>query len=96
MFKLNIIYIVYLFLYSISVSSNGRTLVLQKTSSSYIYELIILTLIIFRFGLSFMGSKWSEETLIGFAYAFEQRTNIREKVQPYFVPNTQLADVIGK
>ncbi|CZR62918.1 related to amidase [Phialocephala subalpina] len=48
------------------------------------------------FGLSFMGSKWSEETLIGFAYAFEQRTNIRERVQPYFVPNTQLADVIGK
>jgi len=48
------------------------------------------------FGLSFMGAKWSEETLIGFAYAYEQRTKIRTKVQPYFVPNTQLGDVIGK
>lgn len=43
-----------------------------------------------------MGAKWSEETLIGFAYAYEQRTQIRTKVRPYFVPNTQLGDVKGK
>ncbi|RDW77927.1 amidase-2 [Coleophoma crateriformis] len=46
------------------------------------------------FGLSFLGPKWSEEMLIGFAYAFEQRTHIREKVQPYIQPNIQLSDVI--
>lgn len=49
-----------------------------------------------RFGLSFMGDKWSEETLIAFAYAYEQRTKTRLKVKPYIVPNTQLKDVIGK
>ncbi|KAE9365213.1 glutamyl-tRNA amidotransferase subunit A [Stipitochalara longipes BDJ] len=48
------------------------------------------------FGLSFMGAKWSEETLIGLAYAFEQRTHIRKKVKPYLVPSTQLADVVGR
>ncbi|PSS28134.1 hypothetical protein M430DRAFT_24495 [Amorphotheca resinae ATCC 22711] len=46
------------------------------------------------FGLSFLGPKWSEEKLIGFAYAFEQRTHIRSKVQPYIVPNIQLGDVV--
>ncbi|TVY62812.1 putative amidase [Lachnellula suecica] len=47
------------------------------------------------FGLSFMGNKWSEETLISFAYAYEQRTKTRSKVRPYIVPNTQLKDVIN-
>jgi len=47
------------------------------------------------FGLSFLGPKWSEETLIGFAYAYEQRTHTREKVQPFVVPNTGLGDVVG-
>ncbi|PQE10483.1 amidase protein [Rutstroemia sp. NJR-2017a BBW] len=47
------------------------------------------------FGLSFLGAKWSEETLIGFAYAYEQRTMTRNKVQPFIQPNTQLEDVIG-
>jgi amidase len=47
------------------------------------------------FGLSFMGAKWSEETLIGFAYAYEQRTHTRSRVKPYLIPNIQLADVIG-
>ena len=48
-----------------------------------------------RFGLSFMGPRWSEETLIGLAYAFEQRTHIRSKIKPYLVPNIQLSDVVG-
>jgi amidase len=47
-----------------------------------------------RFGLSFLGGQWSEETLIGFAYAYEQRTHTRDKVRPYIVPNVQLQDVI--
>jgi amidase len=51
-------------------------------------------LTIHRFGLSFLGSKWSEETLIGFAYAYEQRTHIRSKAKTYIVPNIQLSDVV--
>lgn len=47
------------------------------------------------FGVSFAGKQWSEETLIGFAYAFEQRTMVREKVKPYIKPKTELKDVIG-
>lgn len=47
------------------------------------------------FGISFSGAKWSEESLIGFAYAFEQRSLVREKVKPYLVPKTELADVVG-
>lgn len=42
-----------------------------------------------------MGDKWSEETLIAFAYAYEQRTKTRSKVQPFIVPNTQLNDVVA-
>lgn len=30
------------------------------------------------FGISFLGAKWSEETLIEIAYAFEQRTAVRQ------------------
>lgn len=47
------------------------------------------------FGLSFMGGKFSEATLIGFAYAYEQRTMHRNDVQPYLVPNIELADVVA-
>lgn len=47
------------------------------------------------FGISFAAEKWSEEKLIGFAYAYEQRTNVRQKVKPYLTPTTELADVIG-
>lgn len=46
------------------------------------------------FGLSFMGAKWSEAELIGFAYAYEQRTHHRYGVQPYITPNIELADVV--
>ncbi|KAK4635113.1 Putative amidase [Fulvia fulva] len=47
------------------------------------------------FGLSFMGAKFSEADLIGFAYAYEQRTMHRYDVKPYIVPNIGLADVIS-
>ena len=46
------------------------------------------------FGLSFMGEKFSEADLIGFAYAYEQRTMHRNEVQPYIVPNIELADFV--
>jgi len=49
------------------------------------------------FGLAFMAGKWSEETLIGMAYAFEQRTHVRGKVGPLAqnVPVTELGEVVG-
>lgn len=47
------------------------------------------------FGLSFMGRKFSEADLIGFAYAYEQRTMHRNDVQPYIVPNIELADIVS-
>ena len=47
------------------------------------------------FGLAFAGDYWSEESLIGFAYAFEQRTLVREKVRPYVRPTIELEDVLG-
>ncbi|KAG9242148.1 amidase [Calycina marina] len=46
------------------------------------------------FGLSFLGGRFDEATLIGLAYAFEQRTMVRDQVQPYIVPNTELADIV--
>jgi amidase len=36
-------------------------------------------------GLTFMGKRWSEPTLIKFAYAFEQKTKIRKP--PEFIPS---------
>lgn len=47
------------------------------------------------FGLSFVGERWSEERLIGMAYAFEQRTMVRRRVTPYIVPTVELRDVVG-
>ncbi|KAL8916552.1 MAG: hypothetical protein Q9172_006253 [Xanthocarpia lactea] len=47
------------------------------------------------FGLSFLGTAWSEASLIGFAYAYEQRTMVRDQVEPYLIPQTELADVIS-
>lgn len=42
-----------------------------------------------------MGAKWSEATLISLAYAYEQRTMTRNKVQPYFVPNIELNETVA-
>lgn len=47
------------------------------------------------FGLSFLGARFSEEALIGFGYAYEQRTMVRNMVQPYIVPNIELGDIVG-
>ncbi|OCK78228.1 amidase [Lepidopterella palustris CBS 459.81] len=48
------------------------------------------------FGISFAGAKWSESDLIGYAYAFEQRTKVRDTIQPYIFPTTELGDVVEK
>ncbi len=44
------------------------------------------------FGIAFIGRRWSEETLISLAYAFEQRTMIRKKRKPYILPTFELDD----
>ncbi|KIK96877.1 hypothetical protein PAXRUDRAFT_271662 [Paxillus rubicundulus Ve08.2h10] len=49
------------------------------------------------FGLCFMGTAYSEYHLIGFAYAFEQATQVRlkgRKAFPEAIPKNQLKDVI--
>ncbi|TFK52905.1 amidase signature enzyme [Heliocybe sulcata] len=50
------------------------------------------------FGISFMGTAWSETKLIGFAYAFEQATKARlmRKAYEEAIPKTQLVDIVGK
>jgi amidase len=46
------------------------------------------------FGISFMGPHFSEELLIGLAYAFEQRTLVRNTITPYVQPTVELVDVV--
>ncbi|KAH0831044.1 amidase signature domain-containing protein [Lanmaoa asiatica] len=48
-------------------------------------------------GLSFLGTAWSEYELIGFGYAYEQRTQTRLQRRAYAaaIPTAQLADVIS-
>jgi len=43
-----------------------------------------------------MGPAWSEASLISFAYAYEQRTMVRNQVQPFIVPNAELSNIVGK
>lgn len=48
------------------------------------------------FGIAFAGAHWTEANLIGYAYAFEQRTNVRDRIKPYITPSTELADVLAR
>jgi amidase len=50
----------------------------------------------FPFGISFIGTAYSEFNLIGFAYAFEQATHARLKRRAYAeaIPVTQIKDVL--
>ena len=45
-------------------------------------------------GLSFLGAKFDEATLIGLAYAYEQRSQWRSKVEPYLKVTPELRDMI--
>ncbi|KAG6002553.1 hypothetical protein E4U21_002977 [Claviceps maximensis] len=47
------------------------------------------------FGLSFAGARFAEETLIEIAYAYEQKSKVRQQIHPYLKPKTELADVVG-
>ena len=42
------------------------------------------------FGIAFVGRRWSEETLIALAYAFEQRTLARRRMRPLVSPGFEL------
>ena len=42
------------------------------------------------YGVTFLGKKWSEETLLGIAYAFEERTKSRWMMKPIVVPETEI------
>lgn len=48
-------------------------------------------------GISFIGTAFSEERLIGLAYAYEQGTQVRltRKAYKQAIPTTQLIDVVG-
>jgi amidase len=48
------------------------------------------------FGLTFIGTAFSESTLIGFGYAYEQKTQTRlsRKAFAAAIPTTQLKDVM--
>ncbi|KAF9546248.1 amidase signature enzyme [Agrocybe pediades] len=50
------------------------------------------------FGISFLGTAWSEYDLISFAYAYEQKTQTRlaRKAYDAAIPKTQLVDIVGK
>lgn len=50
------------------------------------------------FGISFFGTAFSESTLIGIAFAYEQKTltRLQRKAFSAAIPTTQLKDVIGK
>ncbi|KJA17816.1 hypothetical protein HYPSUDRAFT_146036 [Hypholoma sublateritium FD-334 SS-4] len=49
-------------------------------------------------GLSFLGTAFSEFSLISFAFAYEQATHTRlaRRAFPAAIPTTQLADIVGK
>jgi amidase len=48
-----------------------------------------------RFGISFLGEKWSEAKLLGLAFAFEQKTNHAKSAKPIVMPKTELEDVLA-
>ncbi|RYP70593.1 hypothetical protein DL769_004915 [Monosporascus sp. CRB-8-3] len=47
------------------------------------------------YGLSFMGGRFTEEKLIKAAYAYEQKSLVRNRVQPYIMPTTEIGDFAG-
>ena len=49
-------------------------------------------------GLSFLGTAFSEFDLIGFAFAYEQKTQTRlaRLAFPAAIPTTQLQDIVGQ
>jgi amidase len=48
------------------------------------------------FGLSFLGARFDEATVIGMAYAFEQKTKVRNTVRPRTVPRAEVGDFVAE
>ncbi|KAF4552992.1 Amidase-like protein 3 [Elsinoe fawcettii] len=48
------------------------------------------------FGISFLGRKFDEATIIGLAYAFEQKTMARLQGKTYISPKTEIKDVLRR
>ncbi|KAF3920449.1 hypothetical protein ABW20_dc0105159 [Dactylellina cionopaga] len=47
------------------------------------------------FGLAFLGRRFDEQKLLNFAFAYEQKTHVRDKgPQPYIIPGAQIADYL--
>ncbi|KAH8587917.1 amidase [Bisporella sp. PMI_857] len=46
------------------------------------------------FGLCFIGRAWSEEKLVGLAYAFEQLTKVGSERRPIILPKAELRDIV--
>lgn len=67
-------------------------------NTSIVYNAINTTVLAgpgMPYGVSFIGRRFSEETLIRLGYAFEQATLVRETRTPLIMPTTQLSDVVG-
>ncbi|KAF3491302.1 amidase [Arthroderma uncinatum] len=45
-------------------------------------------------GISFMGDLWTEEQLVGMAYAFEQKTQARPKLKRFIQPKKEIKHII--
>ncbi|KAL4900657.1 hypothetical protein BDW74DRAFT_188091 [Aspergillus multicolor] len=50
----------------------------------------------FPIGLQIIGRPFDEQNLIGYAYAFEQQTQIRQKLRPVVRPTVELKDVMAR
>lgn len=48
------------------------------------------------FGLCFIGCAYSEEKLIGLAYAFEQLTQVAVQRAPIVLPTIELINIVSK
>lgn len=48
----------------------------------------------YRFGLQLIGRHFDEKRLIGYAFAYEQRSRNRGRQVPRIRPSTELQDVI--
>jgi len=50
------------------------------------------------FGLSFLGTAYTEFQLISYAYAYEQATHVRlkQRAYPAAIPKTQLKDIVRR
>ena len=73
-----------------------NTTEVTTTNETFPFELPIWPAPNFPFGISFIGTAYSEAKLIELAYSYEQATLNRRKSKPFneAIPKTQLSDVV--